>query len=62
MKYFSTMCCIVFVFACIFAVQTTMQQKVDSFKMYYIFCNEIEFQASIKLENNFRNRKQNFKH
>ena len=48
------MCCMVFVFVYIFAVQITMQRKVDSFKMYYTFCNEIEFQASIESENNFQ--------
>jgi len=47
------MCCMVLVFLYIFAVQITMQRKVDSFKMYYTLCNEIEFQASIESENNF---------
>ena len=51
------MCCMVFVFVYIFAVQITMQRKVDSFKMYYTLCNEIEFQASIELENNFQKTK-----
>ena len=54
--------CMVLVFIHIFAVQTTVQQKVEFKKMYYTHCNEIEFQASIESENNFRNRKQKFKH
>jgi len=43
----------VLVFIYIFAVQITMQRKVDSLKMYYTHCNEIEIQASIESENNF---------
>jgi len=43
----------VFVFLYIFAVQITVQRKVDYLKMYYTHCNEVEFQASIESENNF---------
>jgi len=43
----------VLVFRYIFAVQITMQRKVDFLKLYYTLCNEIEIQASINSENNF---------
>jgi hypothetical protein len=45
--------CMVLVFLYIFAVQITMQRKVEFLKMYYTHCNEFEFQASIESENNF---------
>jgi len=60
LKINGTMCCMVSFKRYIFAVQITMQRKVDSFKMYYTHCNEIEFQASIESENNFRKQKTKF--
>ncbi len=47
------MCCMVLVFLYIFAVQITMQRKVEFLKMYYTHCNKFKFQASIESENNF---------
>jgi hypothetical protein len=36
------MCCMVLVFRYIFAVQITMQRKVDFKKKFYTCCNEID--------------------
>jgi len=36
------MCCIVSFKRHIFAVQITMQRKVEFLKMYYTICNEIK--------------------
>ena len=54
LKIISTMRCMVSFKRYIFAVQITVQRKVEFKKMYYTHCNEIKFQASIESENNFR--------
>lgn len=42
LKIYGTMCCKVPYKRYIFAVQITMQRKVESLKKNYISCNEIE--------------------